>query len=263
MRIALGLEYDGRCFCGWQTQPGGCAAQDALERALAQVAGGPVSTTCAGRTDAGVHATAQVVHFDAPHPRPTSAWTRGVNAMLPPAVSVTWARPVADGFHARFDALERRYRYVLLPRAQRPGLLHGRVGWWHGSLDAAAMRAAAPPLLGSHDFSAFRAAGCQARSPVRELRRLAVDEQGPFVVIEFAANAFLHHMVRNLVGALVYVGAGRRPPEWVAQLLAGRDRRAAPPTFPPDGLYLSGVTYPADAGLPGAANCAEVPPPCA
>jgi tRNA pseudouridine38-40 synthase len=263
MRIALGLEYDGSRFCGWQTQPGGRAAQDALERALAQVAGSDISVTCAGRTDAGVHATAQVVHFDAPHARPLSAWTRGVNALLPEAISVTWAQPVADDFHARFDALERCYRYVLMPRPVRPGLMHGRVGWWHGSLDAAAMRAAAPSLLGSHDFSAFRAAECQSRSPVRELRRLDIAEQGPFVVMDFAANAFLHHMVRNLVGALVYVGAGRQPPEWMASLLAGRDRRMAPPTFAPDGLYLTGVAYPVAAGVPGPMAPALVPLPCA
>lgn len=263
MRLALGIEYDGGQFCGWQTQPDGRGVQDALEHALGAVAGAAVRCTCAGRTDAGVHATAQVVHFDAPHSRPLSAWTRGVNALLPAAMSVTWAHPVAEAFHARFDALERTYRYVLLPRAQRPGVLHGRVGWWHGRLDVGAMRAASQFLLGSHDFSAFRAAQCQARSPVRDLRRLDIIEEGPFVVFEFAANAFLHHMVRNLVGSLVYVGAGRQAPDWLARVLAGRDRRAAAPTFAPDGLYLTAVTYPSEARLPVAVATPPLPVSCA
>lgn len=263
MRIALGLEYDGSRFCGWQTQPGGCAVQDALERAITRVAGASVSLTCAGRTDAGVHATSQVAHFDAPSARPLSAWTRGVNSFLPDAVSVTWAREVSPAFHARFDATERCYRYVLLPRAERPGLLHGRVGWWHGPLDARAMRAATPALVGVHDFSAFRAAECQARSPVRDLRRVDIAERGRFITIDFAANAFLHHMVRNVVGALVYVGAGRRSPEWVGQLLAGRDRRLAPPTFAAAGLYLCGVAYPASAGLPAGPALEGAHLPCA
>lgn len=263
MRIALGLEYDGSRFHGWQTQCDRSGAQDALEDALASVAGCTVRTTCAGRTDAGVHATSQVVHFDAPHPRPLSAWTRGVNALLPAPMSVTWARVVAAGFHARFHALERTYRYVLLPRPERPGILHGRVGWWHGQLDVDSMRAAARSVLGVHDFSAFRAAQCQARSPVRDLRRLDVAQEGPFVVFDVAANAFLHHMVRNLVGSLVYVGAGRQPPDWLARLLAGRDRTAAAPTFAPDGLYLTSVAYPADACVPMVTPCASLPALCA
>ncbi|MFN7276193.1 MAG: tRNA pseudouridine(38-40) synthase TruA [Betaproteobacteria bacterium] len=263
MRIVLGLEYDGSRFRGWQTQPDRSGVQDALEHALAIVAGTPVRCICAGRTDAGVHATAQVVHFDAPYPRPLSAWTRGLNALLPATVGVTWARAVSDGFHARFDALERTYRYILLPRHERPGLLHGRVGWWHGSLDVDAMRAAAQAILGTHDFSAFRAAQCQSRSPVRVLRRLDINEEGPFVVFEFAANAFLHHMVRNLVGSLVYVGAARKPTHWLSELLAGRDRRWAAPTFAPDGLYLTAVAYPAELSLPPTPVCAPLPPSCA
>lgn len=250
MRIAIGLEYDGSRFCGWQTQPSGCAVQDVLERALGGIAGTSVATTCAGRTDAGVHAVAQVVHFDTVSVRPLSAWTRGTNALLPDAVSVIWARVVADDFHARFSALSRSYRYVLLARRERPGLLHGRVGWWHGSLDVEAMQAASRALMGEHDFSAFRAAECQARSPVRTLAELCVRREGDLVSMDFRANAFLHHMVRNIVGALVYVGAGRKPVEWVAELLASRDRRRGAPTFAPDGLYLTGVEYSPDTGLP-------------
>lgn len=250
MRIALGLEYDGSAFCGWQTQPSGCGVQDALERALAEIAGAPIATTCAGRTDAGVHALAQVVHFDTEAERPDTAWVRGTNALLPAAVSVLWARTVDPAFHARFDAEARRYRYVLLARGERPGVLHGRVGWWHGALDVAAMRTAAAELIGEHDFSAFRAAECQAKSPVRVLSVLDLHAEGPFIVFELRANAFLQHMVRNIVGSLVYVGAGRQPPAWIGELLRGRDRRLAAPTFAPDGLYLAGVEYSPTANLP-------------
>lgn len=251
MRIALGLEYDGRAFCGWQTQPGGGSVQDALESALARIAAHPVSVVCAGRTDAGVHATGQVVHFDTASDRPGNAWVRGVNSHLPASVAVRWARDTAPDFHARFDALSRRYCYLLLPRAARPGLHSGRVGWWHGPLDVPAMQEAALALVGEHDFSAFRAAECQARSPVRILHEVRVVTAGALVRFELRANAFLHHMVRNIVGALVYVGAGRQPAGWLAGLLAARDRRLAPPTFAPDGLYLTGVEYPPDRGLPG------------
>jgi tRNA pseudouridine38-40 synthase len=252
MRIAIGVEYDGSRFCGWQTQPSGCSVQDALERALGEIAGVPVATVCAGRTDAGVHAVGQVVHFDTAAARPPSAWTRGTNSRLPSPVSVTWARVVTEEFHARFSALSRSYRYCLLARRERPGLLQGRVGWWHGSLDVDAMRAAASALLGEHDFSAFRAAECQARSPVRVLTRLDIERDGDVVVLDFRANAFLHHMVRNIVGALVYVGAERKSPAWVGELLASRDRSLGAPTFAPDGLYLTGVEYSPTAGVPPA-----------
>lgn len=251
-RVALGLEYDGCGFCGWQTQPGGCAAQDHLEAALAQVHGAPLATVTAGRTDAGVHACAQVVHFDALHVRPAQAWVRGVNAHLPAGMAVLWAKPVADDFHARYSALGRRYRYVLLNHAVRPALLAGRVGWLHASLDEAAMRAAAARLLGTHDFSAFRAAACQARSPVRDMREVVLARRGDFLLFEFAANAFLHHQVRNMVGALVWVGLGRRPPTWIDELLETRDRTRAAATFAPDGLYLVGVDYAAHHALPAA-----------
>lgn len=250
MRIALGLEYDGEPFCGWQHQPSGCAVQDHLERALARIADEPVSTTAAGRTDAGVHARAQVVHFDTRAARADHAWVRGTNAALPGTVRVVWARPVPAGFHARHDARSRTYHYVLLDDAVAPGLLRARVGWFHQRLDTDAMREGALALVGEHDFSAFRDAQCQARSPVRVLHEASVERAGSHVVFTLRANAFLHHMVRNIVGTLVYVGAGRQPPGWVAELLRSRDRRLAAPTFAPDGLYLSAIEYDRSLGLP-------------
>jgi tRNA pseudouridine38-40 synthase len=259
IRIALGLEYDGAAFCGWQTQPAGCAIQDVLEAALGRIHGAPVQTVVAGRTDAGVHALAQVVHFDAVNPRPDSAWIRGVNALLPSGVAVLWARQVDSRFHARYAALERSYRYVLLNHAVRPALLSGRVGWLHAWLDVGKMAAAAASLVGEHDFSAFRAAECQARSPVRQLRQASVTRRGDFILFEFSANAFLHHQVRNMVGALVWVGLGRRPPEWVGELLQSRDRSLAAATFPPDGLYLTQVRYDHVWGLPDPPGRVPIP----
>ena len=249
-RIAIGLEYDGRAFQGWQTQPGGNTVQDHLEAALAIIHGTQAKITAAGRTDAGVHASAQVAHFDAHNPRPEQAWVRGVNAHLPEGISVLWARPVAEDFHARFAAEERLYRYFLLNRPVRPALLAGRVGWMHGRLDEDAMNQAAGLLLGTHDFSAFRAAECQAKTPVRELREASVARHGEILTFQFRANAFLHHQVRNMVGALLWVGLGRRPPAWLGEVLEGRDRTRAAATFAPDGLYLAGVSYDARFGLP-------------
>lgn len=243
MRIALGLEYDGSGYAGWQSQPGGNTVQDALERALATIAGNPLRTVCAGRTDAGVHAFEQVVHFDVAVDRPLTAWVRGVNAHLPSTIAVRWAKDVADDFHARFSAVGRRYRYLLLNRRDRPGLLSGKLGWCHQPLDVARMQEAASALLGEHDFSAFRAAECQAKSPIKTLLRCAVWAHGDRVVFDLEANAFLHHMVRNVVGSLVYVGTGRQPVSWIAELLSARDRRLAAPTFMPDGLYFVGVNY--------------------
>jgi tRNA pseudouridine38-40 synthase len=243
MRIALGLEYEGSRFCGWQSQAGGGAVQDAVEAAISQVADAATRVVCAGRTDAGVHALAQVIHFDTQAVRPDSAWVRGVNAHLPAGVAVRWAQPVADEFHARFSARGRRYRYLLLNRPERPGLMAGRVGWFHRPLAADAMCAAAAVLLGEHDFSAFRAVECQAKSPIKTLRRAAVVRHGELLVFEFEASAFLHHMVRNLVGALVYVGKGAHPPAWIGELLDGRDRARAAPTFEACGLYFAGVDY--------------------
>ena len=250
MRLALGVEYDGSAFHGWQTQPGGGTVQDALEQALGRIAGESVKLMCAGRTDAGVHATAQVVHFDTLVERPLSAWVRGVNTFLPPQVAVRWVHPVPDQFHARFSAYGRRYRYVLINRPQRTGVWHGRAGWYHHPLDAGSMQQAADLLLGEHDFSTFRAADCQAKSPVKMIRQALVRRTGDLLIFDFEASAFLHHMVRNLVGSLVYVGQGKHSPEWMAQLLAAKDRALAAPTFSAAGLYLAGVLYEPHWGLP-------------
>jgi len=243
VRIALGLEYDGSAFAGWQTQPDRRGAQDALEAALAAVACVPVSTICAGRTDAGVHALDQVVHFDTEVERPLSAWVRGVNRFLPSAIAVRWSRPVPETFHARFGALRRRYAYWILNDPVRSPLFHARVGWVFRPLAVEPMATAAMHLVGRHDFSSFRSAECQAASPVRDLAELSVMRFGRFVCIRATANAFLHHMVRNIVGALVDVGLGRQPPEWVAAVLAARDRTLAAPTFSAAGLYLQRVEY--------------------
>jgi tRNA pseudouridine38-40 synthase len=254
MRIALGVEYDGGAWRGWQTQPGGGTVQDALEAALSRIAGAPIAVVCAGRTDAGVHAAGQVVHFDTQAARPLTAWVRGANSFLPPAVAVRWAQPVGDAFHARFSAYGRCYRYLLLNRPQRPGVWHGRAGWHHRPLDEARMQRAADLLLGEHDFSAFRAADCQARTPVKTMRHAEVRRVGEMLVFDFEAGAFLHHMVRNLVGSLVYIGQGKHPPEWIGELLAARDRTLAAPTFAAAGLYLVGVRYEECWGLPVAGN---------
>ncbi len=250
MRIALGLEYDGRGFTGWQSQADGRGVQDALERALAAIAGAAVRTVAAGRTDAGVHATSQIVHFDTDAARPDTAWVRGVNSHLPAAVAVLWARPVGDDFHARFAAVQRHYTYVLVNRPVRPALNAGRVGWYHRPLDADRMNAALAPVVGTHDFSAFRAAECQAKSPVKTLACASVCADGEILRFDFSADAFLHHMIRNLVGALVFVGSGREPAAWIGELLAGRDRSRAAPTFMPDGLHFCGADYDARFGLP-------------
>ncbi len=258
VRIALGVEYDGRAFSGWQSQPDGNTVQDALNRALSVIAHEPVVCAAAGRTDAGVHAAMQVAHFDTTARRPLSAWVRGVNAHLPPEVAVVWAREVGDDFHARFSAFSRSYSYFLLNHPVRPSLLAGKVGWYHAPLDAGAMREAAASLLGRHDFSSFRAAECQAKSPEKHLQRFDVDEQDGLIRFDLTADAFLHHMVRNLVGALVYAGSGRLSLDALAELLAARERRRAPPTFMPDGLYLTGVGYPETFGLPSCAQPARL-----
>ena len=250
MRLALAVEYAGRAFCGFQSQSSGCGVQDALQGAIGEIAGHPVTVIAAGRTDAGVHAVSQIVHFETEARRPDAAWVRGVNSLLPQAAAVLWAQPVADDFHARFAATARHYTYLLLTRAERPGLLAGLAGWYHHPLDVDAMRRAAGQLLGTHDFTVFRAAECQAKSPVKTLSRIDVQQQGPLIRFDFSANAFLHHMIRNVVGALIYVGAGKQDPSWIAELLAARDRTRAAPTFAADGLYFSGATYDARFGLP-------------
>jgi tRNA pseudouridine38-40 synthase len=250
MRYALALEYDGRVFCGFQSQPSGCGVQDALQRALSSVAQSAVSAVAAGRTDAGVHATSQVVHFDTDAQRPRSAWVRGVNAALSDAAAVLWAHAVGDDFHARFAASARHYSYLLLARPERPGLNAGRVGWYHRPLDVDAMQRAADAVVGEHDFSSFRAAECQAKSPVKTVQLARVRAVGDLIRFDFSANAFLHHMIRNLVGALVYVGAGKHDDAWLHALLEARDRRLAPPTFAADGLYFTGADYDERFGLP-------------
>jgi tRNA pseudouridine38-40 synthase len=259
MRIALAIEYAGDAFCGWQSQPSGCGVQDALERALGEIAGERITTIAAGRTDAGVHATSQIVHFDTDKARPLTAWVRGANALLPATAAVLWAQRVADDFHARFAATARHYTYLLLAQPQRPALLAKRVGWYHASLDVETMRAAAAHLAGTHDFSAFRAAGCQAKSPVKTLTRIDAGIHGDLIRFDFSADAFLHHMLRNIVGSLVYVGAGKHPPEWIAQLLAARDRTQAAPTFAADGLYLAGADYSARFALPDTRRAVVLP----
>jgi len=249
-RIALGLEYDGSRFLGWQTQPGGGTVQDALQPALAAIAGTSVEVTGAGRTDRGVHARLQVVHFDTEAKRPSSAWVRGVNALLPDSVAVLWSHEVPDDFHARYSARARTYRYELLNRPVRAALEAQYVGWFHLPLDVEKMRAAAALLAGEHDFSAFRSSECQAKSPVRTIDRFEITRQGETIHFIVRANAFLHHMVRNLVGTLVYVGKGKHPPEWVTELLRSKDRTKSAPTFGPEGLYLEKIDYEAKWGLP-------------
>lgn len=252
-RIALGVEYDGSRFLGWQTQPGGGTVQDALEGALSTVAAAPVSVTCAGRTDRGVHALAQVVHFESEAARPDSAWVRGANALLPDSVAVLWSKRVDADFHARYAARSRTYRYVLVNRPVRPALAARHAGWYHAPLDVAPMREAAALLAGEHDFSAFRSAECQAKSPVRTVHEISIEREGDRIEFRLRANAWLQHMVRNIVGTLVYVGARKQPPGWVREILESRDRARAAPTFAAEGLYLAEVEYEARWGLPAAA----------
>ena len=250
MRIALGVEYDGKPYCGWQSQAEGITVQDELQAVLSRIADEQIGVVAAGRTDTGVHALEQVVHFDTVAHRPVSAWVRGVNTLLPKSIAVRWAHPVADEFHARFSAEGRSYRYLLINRSVRSAVHAGKAGWYHLPLDIDAMRKASRHLLGEHDFSAFRAAECQAKSPVKHMYDIDISKQGDMLVFDVSANAFLHHMVRNLVGCLIYVGKGKHPPEWIAEILQGRERRLAAPTFAPDGLYLRRIRYDAAWGLP-------------
>ena len=250
-RIALGIEYKGARYRGWQRQESGVpSVQASLEKALSQVAAEPVSLMCAGRTDAGVHASGQVVHFDTRVERPLKAWIMGGNANLPPDISVTWAKVMPAEFHARFKAFARRYRYVIYNDPIRPAHLAEEVTWNHRPLDVARMREAAAHLVGTHDFTSFRAVQCQAKSPVKTVHHLEVIEHGRFIVIDVRANAFLHHMVRNFAGVLMTIGAGEREPGWVAEVLAARDRRVGGATAHPYGLYLVQVEYPPEFELP-------------
>ena len=253
MRIALGVEYDGSADSGWQSQPDVTNVQDTLQAALSGIAGDRVTVLAAGRTDAGVHALEQVVHFDTSVERPSSAWVRGTNALLPKNIAVLWAHPVPDEFHARFSAQARSYQYVLANRPSRSAVHHGKIGWFHLPLDVAKMREAAGYLLGEHDFSAFRSSECQAKTPVKRLMQLDILQRGDIIIFDLAADAFLHHMVRNIIGCLVYVGKGKHPPLWMKTVLDGRSRLQAAPTFAPDGLYLRRVSYDTKWGLPQAA----------
>lgn len=250
MRVALGVAYRGSGYQGWQSQPGGATVQDHLERALSRFADEPIRTLCAGRTDAGVHGLNQVVHFDSTQQREPFSWVRGVNRYLPADIAVQWsAFPPAD-FHARNHAHSRRYAYLLLQSAVRPAVEAGSAGWVFRPLDLAAMQAGAQQLIGEHDFTSFRAAECQAASPIKTLRTIEISRRGAYWRFEFEANAFLHHMIRNLMGGLLAVGQGNRAPEWLGEVLAARDRAEAAPTFSPDGLYFVGPRYDAALALP-------------
>ncbi len=254
MRIAAIIEYDGSRFNGWQAQDRGATIQGCVEEALSRVADEPISVTVAGRTDAGVHACAQVIHFDTAAMRSGYSWIRGANSYLPREIALLWAAEVAADFHARFSATGRRYDYVILNRAVRPTYLAAHVTHEYRPLDIARMRQAAAYLIGEHDFTSFRSSECVAPSPVRELRALAIERAGEFVKIHAYANAFLHHMVRNLAGVLMAIGAGEREPQWAADVLAARDRTKGSVTAPADGLYLSAVEYPERFGLPRLSN---------
>jgi tRNA pseudouridine38-40 synthase len=243
MRLALGISYHGQAYEGWQSQPSRRTVQDRLEEALGRFATQPISTLCAGRTDAGVHALMQVVHFDTPLHREEFSWVRGTNRFLPSDIAVQWARPVPDEFHSRASAIARRYAYVVLESPVRPSVDAGRVGWVFRPLDETAMRQAAAHLVGQHDFSSFRASACQARSPVKTMTRVDIARRGAYWRFDFEANAFLHHMIRNIMGCLLVVGQGQQRPDWIRDVLAAKSRDAAAPTFAPDGLYFLGPVY--------------------
>lgn len=249
-RWAAGVEYIGTAYNGWQAQKGARAIQGEIETSLSKVADHPLRVTCAGRTDAGVHAYQQVIHFDTDSVRTPYAWLLGTNTTLPHDVSLRWVKPVADHFDARFSASARHYRYVIHTHSARSALLLNRVAWWPQQLNAEAMHEAAQALVGTHDFSAFRGSQCQANTPTRTIRHLRVQRSGEFVILDICANAFLHHMVRNIAGTLSHVGLGKQPVGWVGEVLAGRDRKKAAVNAPPGGLYFVGPEYPAEFALP-------------
>jgi tRNA pseudouridine38-40 synthase len=248
--LALGISYNGQAYQGWQSQLSGLTVQDKLEAALGKFTSHRVSTLCAGRTDSGVHGLMQVVHFDTPLERATSSWVRGTNAFLPRDIAVEWAQVVPPEFHCRASALSRRYAYIVMESPVRPSVDTGRVGWVFKPLNQDAMRQAAAYLLGEHDFTSFRASACQALSPIKTLQRIEISQRGAYWRFEFEANAFLHHMIRNIMGCLVTVGQGKQRPEWVKEVLLALDRDAAAPTFSPDGLYFLGPRYAPHWGLP-------------
>ena len=250
-RIALGIEYDGHEYCGWQIQKHDPkSVQEVLEKALTSVADHPVRVICAGRTDTGVHASEQVVHFETSAERNERSWIYGANRNLPKSVCVLWAKPVPDDFHARFSARRRRYLYVIFNRNIRPTFLSYRTTWEYRPLDESRMHDAAQVLVGEHDFNAYRALGCQAKSPVRTIHHLNVFRKGPYVFIDIEANAFLHHMVRNIAGVLMDIGAGKKPVSWAEEILATRDRTQGGITAPPFGLYLNQVQYEDEYNIP-------------
>lgn len=250
MRIALGIEYNGSNYCGWQYQDHCRSVQAVVEAALAKVAAEPIRIACAGRTDAGVHALEQVVHFDTQAQRIPRGWVFGANANLPDDIAVLWATTVPDSFHARYSAQRRAYRYVILNRPVRPGLHTQRVCWEYRPLQVERMQHAAQFLLGEHDFSSYRAQACQAKSPVRTVHQLSMQRQGDFVILDIAANGFLHHMVRNIAGVLMTIGAGEQEPDWAQHILQQRDRSQGGITASPHGLYFVSASYPQEFALP-------------
>lgn len=252
MRLAMGVEYDGTLFHGWQRQKSGVVTvQERLEQALSVVADHPVGVFCAGRTDTGVHGLGQVIHFETPSVRSYRGWLLGTNVNLPPEINLTWVKQVPDSFHARFSAVNRRYRYRILNRGVRSAIWCNRTVWIHHPLDAASMHEAAQALVGTHDFSSYRALGCQAKSPIKQVSHLTVSRQEDQVIIDIKANAFLHHMVRNVAGVLIAIGKGDQPVSWAEQVLGYRDRTLGGVTAPPEGLYLMEVGYPPEFELPG------------
>ena len=255
-KIALGIEYDGSGYFGWQRQQHVDSVQQRLESALSVIANEPIAVFCAGRTDAGVHATGQVIHFETTAQRAEGAWTMGVNSHLPDNIAVRWAKSVDDSFHARFSATARRYRYIIYNHRYRPAILAKGVSHYYLPLNEKLMHQAAQYLLGENDFSSFRAAQCQSRTPWRNVHHIAVTRQGEYVIVDIKANAFVHHMVRNIVGSLLEVGAGNQPPQWIDELLKAKDRTQAAATAKPEGLYLVQVDYPLEYQIP---NCALGP----
>ncbi len=252
MRVAMGVCYNGSAYQGWQSQSSGLTVQDKLEKALAQFTTHKVSTLCAGRTDAGVHGLMQVIHFDTELVRDIASWVRGTNRYLPSDIAIQWAREVPPTFHCRARAVARRYAYIVLESPVRPSLESGRVGWVYRPLNLQAMQEAAAHLIGEHDFTSFRASSCQALSPVKRLTQIDIHQHGPYWRLEFEGSAFLHHMIRNIMGCLVTIGQGFESPDWMREVLHARSRKAAAPTFSPDGLYFKGPVYEAQWGLPDA-----------
>ncbi len=258
MRYAARIEYDGREFCGWQRQKHSPSVQENVERALSSVANHPIEIVCAGRTDAGVHGVGQIVHFDSSAERTLRSWVMGGNANLPKSISIVWLQPVSDEFHARFSALSRRYRYVICNRDVRPSFLAWRTTWEYRPLDVALMQQAAQHLVGEHDFSSYRAMACQAKSPIRTIHKVEVSRQNEMVFIDVEANAFLHHMVRNIAGVLMTIGCGEQKPRWADEVLAHKDRRLGGVTAHPSGLYFMGVNYPDEFEIPLVENSSLV-----